>query len=239
MKKIWLTMAIIVALAAISITSHAQSGRIKSSGNKPANAATPTNPPVKVNTLVVPKGTVIKLHILNELSSKTAQRGEKLVLKTSEPVLINDKPVIPEEVEINCHIINAQAASRDSKNGSVTIGFDEVVWLNGDKLPISASLVSVINRTDKVLDKNGEGKVNSPAKSTSTPIRVAKGAGLGGVVGGIKGGIAGAGKGAATGAGSSMGRILIAKGKDVDLLAGSEMEISLDSDLKIPTPLIN
>lgn len=240
-----LVLLLVINLFAINNT-WAQSGRVRSNnGNSNAgsiNRPTTTTPQPQPTTEesvpvykpnVLPKGTVIDLHLNSSLSSKTAKKGEEFYINVSDPVIIGNQLLLSKQARVKCHIINAQAAGRKGRNGYITIGFDELVLDTGETFKLNATLVSVVNRTDEVIDENGEGKIKDPSKGKNVPVAVGTSAGVGATIGAVAGGGAGAGIGAGVGAGVALGGAILAKGKDIELLSGSKLQVRLDAELKL------
>lgn len=247
-----LLVALILASLFTNITL-AQSGRVKSresnnnnslsrspNSNNTSNSSTnPTNSNNSNNSDTVsdvdpnriPKNTLLNLHLDQSLSSKTAKKGEEFISRLSNPVTVHGQIILTTTASVKCHIINVEPAARKGKNGAITIGFDELILDDGTKIPLHATLFSVVSRTDEVIDEDGEGKIKDPSKGRSKAGTIATQTGVGAGIGGISGGAAGAGIGAGIGAGLGIGGVLLAKGKDIELLAGSKLQIRLDADV--------
>lgn len=232
--SLFFTLSLIVNLFSANI--FAQSGRVKSRDNNSpnslsrSNSNSPSTRSIAPTTNKIPKNTLLNLHLDQSLSSRTNKKGEEFIVRLSEPVFVKDQLALT-RASVKCHIINAEAAARKGKNGSLTIGFDELILDDGTKIPLKASLFSVINRTDQVVDEDGEGKIKDPSKGRSKVGTIATQTGIGAGIGGITGGAAGAGIGAGIGAGVGLGGVLLAKGRDIELLSGSRLQIRLDIDI--------
>lgn len=234
-----LIVMLIIAICATSVL--AQSGRVRApkerdqrslSGSAPV--ATNTQPAAKA--LIIPKGTRIELHLNQSLSSKTNTKGEEFILKVSQPVFIEDQLVLGPSTAVKCHIISAQPAARKGRNGTLTIGFDEVVLDSGERVRLSATLVGLKTASaEDVVDKSGEGKINNPSKGRSAPVTIGTSTGIGATIGAISG--VGIGTGAGIGAAAGVGSVLLSKGSDVELLSGTRLEVRLDADLNLAAKL--
>ncbi len=213
----------------------AQSGRVRSRDDKRSGgiSGTRNNSPLeRANSpQLIPKGTIIELKLDQSLSSKTNNKGDEFSITVAEPVFVNDRLILSPGALVKCQLINVQSAGRKGRNGSITIGFNELILDDGRPLRLFATLVSVANRKDDVIDEDGEGKVKQPSKGKNVPVRVATSTGVGAAVGAISG--IGAAIGAGIGAGAAIGSVLVAKGQDVELLSGSLLQVRLDADLLI------
>jgi hypothetical protein len=234
-KQVCNLLILILSINLIVITASAQSGRVRPR-NDGSRSATESPKAISTadNVQVIPKGTIIELLLNQSLSSKTNTKGEEFVTPVSEPVFIKDRMVIAPQSRVKCHIINAQPAKRKRDNGSLTIGFDEII-IDGQSIKLSATLVSVANKSDEVVDE-GEGKIKDPKKGKNAPVTIGTSAGIGATIGAIGGAPGGAIGGGAIGAGVGIGSILLSKGQDIELLSGTRFQIRLDSDLRLSAP---
>lgn len=236
LKKLSLSFTLFLIANLFSTNVFAQSGRVKSRDSNTPNSLSRSNSnstSIPSNTPTadkIPKNTLLNLHLDQSLSSKTNKKGEEFIVRLSEPVFVKDKLALT-RASVKCHIINVEAAARKGKNGSLTIGFDELILDDGTKIPLKASLFSVINRTDQVVEEDGEGKIKDPSKGKSKAGTVATQTGIGAGIGAITGGAAGAGIGAGIGAGVGLGGVLLARGRDIELLSGSRLQVRLDADI--------
>lgn len=245
-KKVFYFPLAFLLVSLFTGTVLAQSGRVKQRENSQPNslsrssnstgAATSNSAAKGKNTDTsanfIPKNTLLSLHLDQSLSSKTNKKGEEFIVRISEPVIVDDKIVLTSATAtVKCHIISVEPAARKGRNGSITIGFDELILDDGTKVPLKATLFSVVNRTDQVVEEDGEGKIKDPSKGRSKVGTVATQTGVGAGVGGIAGGAAGAGIGAGIGAGLGIGGVLLAKGRDIELLSGSRLQVRLDADI--------
>lgn len=245
-KKAFLLSLTLLLISIFVNEANAQSGRVKQRENSQPNSlsrnpnSTNNNANVeasekekltKSSSSRIPKNTLLNLHLDQSLSSKTTKKGEEFITRVSEPVIVNDEIILTSTASVKCHIISVEPAARKGKNGSITIGFDELLLDDGTKIPLRATLFSVVSRTDQVVEEDGEGKIKDPSKGRNKAGTIATQAGVGAGVGTIAGGAAGAGIGAGIGAGLGLGGVLLAKGRDIELLSGSRLQVRLDADI--------
>ncbi|MEW6734966.1 MAG: hypothetical protein AB1489_26990 [Acidobacteriota bacterium] len=237
MRKLLFNLLVLFLAGNLTLTL-AQSGRVRprNDGKRATAETPPATSAANTNTTTekpnaIPQGTVIELRLDQSLSSKTNNKGDAFTATVSEPVFINNSLMLGAGITVKCHIINVQPAARKGRNGSITFGFDELILDNGDTLKLQATLISVADRRDDVVDESGEGKVKDTSKGKNVPLTVGTSTGVGATIGAVSG--AGVGVGAGVGAGIGLGSVLLSKGRDVELLAGLRMQIKLDSDLRI------
>jgi hypothetical protein len=176
----------------------------------------------------VPKGTVIPVELLNQLSTRTIKEGDSISARTIFPISIDNKIVIPVGTNVYGRIKAAERAGKVKGKASLTLSFETIILPNGVKLPIYASLGSADEG-----NRDGENTVKGDSSTGKDAGTVAK-AGAGGAVGGaiINGG-KGAGVGAGIGAGVGLANVLLTRGPDLTLPKGTELEIVLDEELEI------
>lgn len=249
-KKVFYFSLTLLLISLFTNTTFAQSGRVKQRENNQPNSLSRSSTSTAVNNNssvreknsdandasanFIPKNTLLSLHLDQSLSSKRNKKGEEFIVRISEPVIVDDKIILTSATaRVKCHIISVEPAARKGRNGSITIGFDELILDDGTKIPLKATLFSVVNRTDQVVEEDGEGKIKDPSKGKNKAGTIATQTGVGAGVGGIAGGAAGAGIGAGIGAGLGIGGVLLAKGRDIELLSGSRLQVRLDADIFI------
>ncbi|MBL8151985.1 MAG: hypothetical protein JNN15_18850 [Blastocatellia bacterium] len=242
MQKVLYFLSTLLIVIVFSGTSTAQSGRVRSNSpassgsiNEPSRNSSTASRPVKETTVAtgnfVPKGSMMELRLDSSLSSKTSKKGDEFIAPLSEPLLIDGRMIIPKSAYVKCHVINAQPAKRNRTNGTITIGFDELVLETGETFKFTGTLVSIADRRDDVVEEEGEGKIQNKRKSGNVPVTVGTTAGVGAVIGAVSGG--GAIAGGAIGAGVGLGSILLSKGQDIELFAGMRLQVRIDNDLNL------
>ena len=147
-----------------------------------------------------------------------------------DPVSVEDEDVLPKGVRIDGHLGEVKEAQRRGRGGYLTIVFDTVEMPNGDKLAIQGSLTEVFSAAGGGSDNVGPegdlkgGGANRKEQAAMIVAPVALGA-----AGGLGAGIAGAGVGIAL-------AVLVPRGKQAALAAGSLIGMRLDRDVTVPLP---
>jgi hypothetical protein len=177
----------------------------------------------------IPEGTLFKLQVHTTVNSVTSKRGDRLVATLVEPVPFEDADVLPKGSRVDGHIQEVKAAGYRGKGGYLSVVFDSVELPNGQKLPIAGSLTEVFFNA-----KGGEPNVGHGELMGRRPSRVAQIA----IVAGATGAGAKAGLGAGIGAGvvGIVTAILLPRGKEAALSAGSVIGMRLDRDLRFSLP---
>lgn len=165
--------------------------------------------------ITVPTGTRVLLELVNEVSTKHAKDGDRVYLRTSVPVAVDGRVVIPRGADVAGTITHAKKAGKVSGKGELYIRFDSLILPNG------------VSRDFHARPPGDEGKVEGHGKPAD-PRTVMAGAGMGASIGAITRGLPGAGVGGAAGA---LAGVLLSRNQDVVLRPGTHVEMVLDRDL--------
>jgi hypothetical protein len=157
-------------------------------------------------SITVPDGTEFAVRLEQPVSSATARREDRVEASVAESVRVNGRVVIPAGATVRGIVTNVEPARRPSNGGRLELSFDQVEMANGRRADIRSRVVSI--------DEGGVSKK-----------RAGIGAALGGILGGILDGKQGALIGVLVGGG---GAVVGSKGDDVELPAGTVLNVRLD-----------
>jgi hypothetical protein len=178
----------------------------------------------------VPEGTEFKLQLHTTVNSKTSKAGDRVMATLLDPVAVEDREVLPKSVRVDGHIGEIKAAGRKGKGGYLYIVFDTVELPNGEKVAIVGSLTEIFSSEggdDASVGVEGELKGRGPSRKKQVAIvGVATAAGAAG----------GIGTGIAAGVGGILVAVLIPRGKQASLAAGSLIGMRLDRDVTFSIP---
>ena len=182
---------------------------------------------------IVPAGTRVLLRLTNAVNTKRSAPGDHVYLQTVAPIFIDRRLVIPIGSYVDGTVIEAQRAGKVKGKSTLNLRFDSVTLPNGVKKDFRARTGSTdgsgsVDRTEGRItgDSNKGGDTRTVAQSG------AAGAGIGGLAG-ISSGHSGmgAGIGGAAGALAGLAGVLVSRGPDVTLPAGTSVEMVLDREL--------
>ncbi|HTG72767.1 MAG TPA: hypothetical protein VMB70_03325 [Terriglobia bacterium] len=186
------------------------------------NNVTP-KPPV-----IVAKGTVIPVELLNKLSTKNLKEGDNVYARTIFPITMNNEIVIPVGTNIQGKIQEAVRPGRVKGKASLTLSFQVMILPNGVTLPIFGSL----GGSDEGY-REGENTIKGESTKGKDAGDVAKAGAVGGIGGAIWRGRKGAAVGGGLGAGVALAGVLLSRGEDLELPRGTELEVVLDEPLEL------
>lgn len=187
-----------------------------------------------------PAGLVIPISLSTGIATQVAKPGDVIQASISQAVMLGDS-MIPQGSVITGTITDAEAGKMLGRTGSLGIKFNTLRTPDGQQTPISAHLIGGIGKysgaqDDTIKGETWKGKVVQAGMRGA--IGAGTGAALGTAVGAIAGGTRGAGRGAwsgtAIGAGAGVvDSLILRKGKDVQIPAGTAMQLMLDSPVSI------
>src|SRR4029453_14664144 len=90
--------------------------------------------------VIVEKGTVIPVELLNQLSTRTIKEGDRVFARTVFPVSVKNKIAIPVGTSVQGVIKEVQRPGKVKGKASLTLSFQQLTLPDGVKLPLYASL---------------------------------------------------------------------------------------------------
>jgi len=183
-----------------------------------------------VDEVTIPEGTEFKLQLHTTINSKTSRPGDRVLATLIDPVAVADRDALPKGVRIGGHIGEVRSAGRRGRGGYLTIVFDTVELPNGQKVAILGSLTEVFSSEgggDPNVGPEGELKGHGASRKTQGAIII------GSTAAGAAGGV---GPGIAAGAAGVIAAVVLPRGKQAALAAGSLIGMRLDRDVTIAVP---
>ncbi len=178
----------------------------------------------------IPEGTEFKLQLHTTVNSKTTKAGDRVMSTLIDPVAVEDREVLPKGIRIDGHVVEVKEAARKGKGGYIYVQFDTVELPTGEKVAIVGSLTEIFaseGSDNSVVGVEGELKGKGASRVTQLAIiGVGTGAGIAG----------GVGPAIAAGVGSVIAAILLPRGKQAKLEAGSLVGMRLDRDVSFTLP---
>lgn len=180
-------------------------------------------------------GTRVPLSLINSISTKHSQQGDRVYLETAFPVLAKGRIVIPVGSWVAGTVTEVKKPGRVKGRGELYIRFDTLTLPNGVTRDLRSRMDSMDASSSGELDRS-EGKVKSEGNKAGDMKTVAEATGVGASVGAIAGnaaghGVMGLGVGAAAGAAGGLIYTLISRGPDAVVAKGSTVEMVLDRSI--------
>ena len=167
---------------------------------------------------IVPDGTTIVAVLDRELTTKTAQDGDRFTARVTSPARYRG-------AVITGRISSANRGGRVKGRSGMTLDFNRI-RLNGRSYDFAGTVESVRTPDGETVRVDNEGTVEEGESRGST---TAKRSGIGAAAGAVIGAIAGGGKGAAigtvVGGGAGAGSVYVQGRDDLELRAGRRLTI--------------
>jgi hypothetical protein len=189
-------------------------------------------PTAKPEGYTLTPGTRVPLSLINSISTKHSQLGDRVYLETAFPVLANGRIVIPVGSWVAGTVTEVKKPGRVKGRGELYIRFDTLTLPNGVTRDLRSRMDTMDASSTGELDRT-EGKVKSEGNKAGDLKTVAETTGAGASVGAIAGnaaghGALGLGVGAAAGVAGGLIYTLMSRGPDATIAKGSTLEMVLD-----------
>jgi hypothetical protein len=179
-------------------------------GEPPAREAEAARPAPPAKAVVIADGTELVVALESTLSSDRSLPEDAVEATLAEPIRSDERTLVPEGSLLRGHVLVAQRSGRTKGLARLAVSFDRIV-VNGKTYPIEASPIDV-----------------TAEKSTKRDAGIIGGAAaVGAIIGGIKDGAGGAAKGGLIGGAAGGGAVLLTRGKEIELPAGSKHTVRL------------
>lgn len=183
-----------------------------------------------LNEITIPEGTEFKLQLHTSINSKTSKEGDRVLATLIEPVSVEDITVLKKGARVLGRINEVKKAAHRGKGGYLSITFDTIEMPNGEKVAILGSLTEVFSSAENGslnVGPEGDLKGGGPSRKEQLAIFAAPTAGAA---------AAGLGPGIAVGVAAGVAALVIPKGKQAVLMAGSLVGMRLDEDVTVNLP---
>jgi hypothetical protein len=186
--------------------------------------------PAKIKPpVVVPAGTVIPIVLTSSISTKNAHDGDGVYAKTSFPVTVDNKIVIPEGTYVRGKITEVKRPGKVKGKGELTLNFQTFVLANGVNIPVYTSLRGSGSAGERRGEATIQGDASKSQDAGTIERTTVEGAGIGAIA---SRSAQGAGIGGAAGAAVGAATVLLTRGKDLVLGPGTTLEIVLDREIE-------
>jgi hypothetical protein len=231
MKKLLLMLPLTLALAA-----SAQNSKPSAAAVRPLSSYPVTEPQSQATTKTttsdfgLPEGTPVYIKLETPISTRTNKVGDRFAGRVTQPVMLNQKTIIPVGAALEGKVIRVDEMRRVRGTPVIDLRPEMVTMPDGTRYAIVATVVDTSNTKDVNVDEEGRihGRGHDGGDWKETGIATGAGAGVGALVGGGKGLLIGAGVGAT----ASVVRWL-SKTRDANLPAGTEIVMELSRPMSL------
>jgi type IV secretion system protein VirB10 len=202
---------------------------------QPGDDATQQQAP-EPKTYEVPAGTKVLLSLKSAVNTRSARVGDGVYLVSSFPVVVGNRVMIPAGVYVQGQVDRVVPPGHGWKRGELAMHFTSMIFPNGTVVTIPGTVSGLPGSAGPRMKNGDEGTIQGEGNGGRIGGDVAKGAEIGAtpgvIVGAVKGApITGLGVGGAAGAVGGLIYSLLTRGKDVNIEAGSQIEMVLQRSL--------
>jgi uncharacterized OsmC-like protein len=183
--------------------------------NSTQTPATSAYPPAKAR-LVIPSGTLLKVSLIDALSSDGNSPGDHFMASLAESVVVDGTTVLEKSTQLRGRVVAVEGSGRVKGLASIQLALTDI--MQGDRI--------VAITTNRFV-------ATAAASKTRDGEIIAGGAGLGAVIGAIAGGGKGAAIGAVTGGGAGTGVVLATKGKEIHYGPETRLSFTLTNSVQM------
>jgi hypothetical protein len=180
------------------------------------------------------EGAMIRVRLLDELSSSFSAKGEPFRSRVASDVLQNGQVLIPAGAEIDGHVADV-STGHFAGNGYLLLHPESVKMADGTTYQLHAMVHSVPGTNTKI---GSEGDINPGSRAKVAGIQYGAVAGGGAIVGAVLGGPVGALAGSLVGAGIVTTHLLVSH-PQTNLEQGTVLILTLTEPMQLspaPTP---
>lgn len=169
------------------------------------------------------------LRMTNSLSTRTAKEGDQVYLQTASPITSGGTILVPVGSYVQGTVSLAKRSGRVKGRAAMAIHLDTLTLANGKTFSLSPRLASVDDNNSEQTVKGTESTVEQGPSIGRDAGRIAILAGSGASIGGIADrSWEAAGIGGAAGGAVGLATVLLTRGREVELRAGSTLDVVFD-----------
>jgi len=189
----------------------------------------------KTEQVTIPAGTKFKTRLETPISSKISEVGDKVVVTLLEPLSIDSQHALPRGIELTGRITQVKRAGQVKGKAEVYALINELTTTYGSESVVVSIEAADDFVNDEKIQTDEEGKLKSNRDLGDDVKKAGTGAGLGSIVTApvaiatqsVGAAIAGPAAGALAG-------LLLTRGKEIRLAAGTVFRMKFDKPVTIP-----
>lgn len=181
----------------------------------------------------IPKGTHVLLQMVNSVTTRTAQVGDQVYMRTASPMGVPDRIVVPVNSYVQGVVTSSRRGGRVSGRAELSLRLDTLTLPAGRSFRLSGGLQSVDSQGSSQRAEP-EGAIRQGPDHGRDAARILITAGTGAALGAVvdrtvQGAAIGSGAGGAVG----LATVLFTRGREVELRQGATLDVVLDRPLII------
>jgi hypothetical protein len=182
----------------------------------------------------IPQGSHVLLRMVNSVTSRTAQNGDQVYLRTASPIAVDGEIIVPPESYVTGVVSYVKRSGHVSGRAEMAIRLETLTLPTGKSLRFTPHLTSVEAGDIGQKIEGGESTIKPSPSVGDDAKRIAILAGTGASIGGIADASwKGAGIGAAIGGAVGFASTMFTRGHEVELRTGSTLDVVFDRTVAV------
>jgi hypothetical protein len=182
----------------------------------------------------IPAGTHVLLRMENSLSSRTAQPGDYVYLRTAVPIAETGQIIVPPGSYVQGVVTASKRSGRVKGRAELAIRLESLTLASGKVYQFAPHLSAVDSNASGQKVVGNENAVEQAAGKAQDAGRIATYAGSGAAIGGLATEtVRGAGIGAGVGSAVGLATVLLTRGREVNLRQGSTLDVVFDRPVEL------
>jgi len=174
------------------------------------------------------------LRMVNSVTSKTAQDGDQVYLRTASPIAVDGEIIVPPESYVTGVVSHVKRSGHVSGRAEMAIRLETLTLPSGKALKFSPHLTAVDAGDYGQKIEGGESTVKQEPGTGEDAKTIAILAGTGASIGGLADhSWKGAGIGAAIGGAVGFATTMMTRGHEVELRSGSTLDVVFDRSVSV------
>ena len=190
--------------------------------------------PLVADPVEIPKGAHVLLRLMNSVSTRTAQPGDFVYLRTATPIVAGGRVAVPPESYVQGVVVRSKRAGKVSGRAELAIRLETLTLASGQMVKFAPKVASVDGGESGQRVKDPEGDIQQSSGKGQDAAQVAILAGSGAALGAmVDRTVRGAGIGAGAGSAVGLARVLLTRGQEVELRQGSTLDVIVDRPIAL------
>jgi hypothetical protein len=171
----------------------------------------------------------VLLRMVNSVSTRTANEGDFVYLRTASPISAGGQIVVPVDSYVQGVVAHVKRSARVKGRAELAIRLETLTLAGAKIVKFTPKLTSLDSDESGQKVTGGEGNIQQASSRGQDAQRIAILAGSGASIGGLADrSWKGAGIGGGIGTGVGLASVLLSRGKEVELRQGMSMDVVFD-----------
>jgi hypothetical protein len=190
--------------------------------------------PMGVVAADIPAGTHVLLRMVGSVNTRTAKAGDQVYLRTASPIAAGGQILVPVGTYVQGTVAESKRSGRVKGRAEIALHLDTMTFASGKAVKIEPHVDSLDSGQSEQKVADNEGTIKQGATKLQDTGRIAILAGTGAAIGGLATqSVADAGIGAGIGGAVGLASVLLSRGKEVDLRAGTTLDVIFDRPITL------